>query len=132
MKACLEAAAHEIDARPADYEAAHTPAFTVRHVVEQQCSDILRRFARAYEPFPLSMERESSQRYSELDLYLRQSHAERNLEALGSQLFQIKRQKIIERVKPGFTLRSYPGPSEQKAKGIQSAHVSATYRRTST
>lgn len=86
MRACLGVAAREIDVEPGDYAAAHVRALTVRHIVEQQCTDTLRRFARAYGPFPLSMDSNISQRYHELDLYLRQSHAERDLEALGSRL----------------------------------------------
>ena len=86
MQTCLEAAGQEIDAHPADYAAAHVRALTVRHIVEQQCTDILRRFARAFGPFPLSMDADISRRYQELDLYLRQSHAERDLEALGTRL----------------------------------------------
>ncbi len=86
MRTCLDAAGREIDILPLDYAAAHVRALTVRHIVEQQCTDVLRRFARAYGPFPLSMDANISQRYHELDLYLRQSHAERDLESLGSSL----------------------------------------------
>jgi hypothetical protein len=86
MRACLEMAANEMDADPFQCGAAQTRALTVRHLVEQHCTDILRRFARAYGPFPLSMDDNISRRYHELDLYLRQSHAERDLEKLGSLL----------------------------------------------
>jgi hypothetical protein len=86
MRKCLDAAGREIDADPRNYAAAHARALTVRHIVEQQCTDILRRFARTYGPFPLSMDADISRRYHELDLYLRQSHAERDLEALGCRL----------------------------------------------
>ena len=44
---------------------------------------VLRSFARAYGPYPLAMNKDVSQHYQELGLYLRQSHAERDLEALG-------------------------------------------------
>jgi hypothetical protein len=88
MRACLDEAWREIDTNPEDFAAARVRALTVRHVVEQQCTDILRRFARAYGPFPLCMDAEVSQRYHELDLYLRQSHAERDLEVLGSRLLK--------------------------------------------
>ena len=86
MRSCLEVAANEIDKAPSDNAAAYIRALAVRHLIEQQCTDILRRFARAYGPFPLSMDENISQRYHELDLYLRQSHAERDLEALGSRV----------------------------------------------
>ena len=61
-------------------------ALTVRHLVEQACTEVLRRLARAYGPHPLAMDEDVSRRYQELDLYLRQSHAERDLEALGKSI----------------------------------------------
>ena len=79
----LEAAGDEID-KVADTPAkAHKLALTVRHLVEQACTDILRRLPRAYGPHPLAMNEEISRRYQEVDLYVRQSHAERDLESLG-------------------------------------------------
>jgi hypothetical protein len=86
MRAYLESAGDEIDQSPADAEQACTRALTVRHLVEQACSDVLRRFARAYGPRPLAFDREASRRYQELELYIRQSHAERDLESLGRKL----------------------------------------------
>jgi hypothetical protein len=55
----------------------------LRHLVEQACTDILRRLPRAYGPRPMAMDEGIARRYQELDVYLRQSHAERDLEALG-------------------------------------------------
>lgn len=81
--AYLDSAGREIDDAPQDQEKAFARAFTVRHLVEQACTDVLRRFSRAYGPQPIAMDENISQRYQELDLYLRQSHAERDLEALG-------------------------------------------------
>jgi alkylation response protein AidB-like acyl-CoA dehydrogenase len=83
MLSYLDSAGHEIDDAPQDQEQALVRALTVRHLVEQACTDILRRFLRAYGPHPIAMNEKISQRYQELDLYLRQSHAERDLEALG-------------------------------------------------
>jgi alkylation response protein AidB-like acyl-CoA dehydrogenase len=80
----LDSAGREIDAMSNDYETARIRALTLRHVVEQACTDILRRLPRAYGPHPLAMNEEIGRRYQELDLYLRQSHAERDLEALGT------------------------------------------------
>jgi hypothetical protein len=57
-------------------------ALTVRHLVEQACTDLLRLLSRAYGPHPLAMDEEVALRYQELDLYLRQLHAERDLESL--------------------------------------------------
>jgi len=83
MQTALQVAGNEIDAAWDDCDAAQARALSVRHVVEQGCTDILRRLARAYGPHPLAMDRAVSRRYQELDLYVRQSHSERDLEALG-------------------------------------------------
>jgi hypothetical protein len=61
-------------------------ALQLRHVVEQLCTDILRRFARSLGPAPLVKDAATALRYAELDLFLRQSHAERDLEHLGTAL----------------------------------------------
>lgn len=83
MSTCLEVAGREIDKEPENYLAAQIRALQLRHVVEQACTDTLRRFARAYGPHPLSMNQDISPRYQEVELYLRQSHAERDLESLA-------------------------------------------------
>ena len=83
MRACLDIAGREIDATPPGDEHGMTRALSLRHIVEQACSDTLRRLVRAFGPHPLAMDSEAARKYQELDLYLRQSHAERDLEALG-------------------------------------------------
>jgi hypothetical protein len=85
-EAHLGAAGREIDESYSDGNAAMVRALRVRHLIEQACTDTLRRFARAYGPHPLTMVGETSRRYHELDLYLRQSHGERDLESLGRAL----------------------------------------------
>jgi len=79
----LDAAGREIDREPTDWNAAHLRALTVRHLVEEACSDILRRLGRAYGPRALAYDATVSRRYQELELYIRQSHGERDLEVLG-------------------------------------------------
>ena len=69
-----------------DVSGAQQQALTVRHLIEQLASDTLRRFGRAYGPFPLAMQPETSRRYHEVEIFLRQSHGERDLEALGNGL----------------------------------------------
>jgi hypothetical protein len=86
MRAWLDAAGREIDAMPGDAKAAQVRALRVRHLVEQAATEDLRRFARAYGPYPISLEEETAQRYREADLYLRQCHGERDLESLGRAL----------------------------------------------
>ena len=86
MQALLDAAGAEIDREPFDSSAAQVRALQVRHLVEQACTDVLRRFARAYGPAPLALNSDTARRYQEADLYVRQSHAERDLESLGRQV----------------------------------------------
>lgn len=79
----LQTAGREIDDAPDAVPQACIRALTLRHLVEQACTDVLRRLPRAYGPYPLAIDENVSRRYKELDLYVRQSHAERDLEALG-------------------------------------------------
>lgn len=85
MRTLLSAAADEMDQADQSVDTAEVRALRVRHLVEQLCTDILRRLARAYGPYPLAMDESISRRYRELDLYLRQTHGERDLELLGRQ-----------------------------------------------
>jgi hypothetical protein len=81
MNAALDRAGRQIDG--SDTDDPMLRALRLRHVIEQGCSDILRRLPRAYGPYPLAMNAEISCRYQELDMYLRQSHGERDLETIG-------------------------------------------------
>lgn len=83
MKAVLRVAGDEIDAAWNQDGSAQMRALSVRHIVEQGCTDVIRRLGRAYGPHPLAMDEIVSRRIQELDLYVRQSHAERDLAALG-------------------------------------------------
>lgn len=80
----LDAAAHAFDR--ADGQNAMVCALAARHAIEQACTDTLRRFARAMGPAPLARDSDMSRRYTELDIFLRQCHAERDLESLGRAL----------------------------------------------
>jgi hypothetical protein len=90
----LAMAGREIDESYSDCNAAMVRALRVRHLIEQACTDTLRRFARAYGPHPLTMIGETVRRYHELDLYLRQSHAERDLESLGRTLLAARSHQV--------------------------------------
>ena len=83
LRSLLAQAGMEIDAHPLDATANHKLALVVRHLVEQSCADILTRIGRAYGPHPLAFDSTISRRYLEVELYIRQSHAERDLETLG-------------------------------------------------
>jgi hypothetical protein len=83
MSACLETAGRQIDSNPDDRDNAIVRALSLRHAIEQSCVDILQRFGRAFGPRPLAFDQAACRRYQEVELYIRQSHAERDLEALG-------------------------------------------------
>jgi alkylation response protein AidB-like acyl-CoA dehydrogenase len=86
LSSYLEVAGDEIDADPCNPVTAQIRALKTRHLVEQACTEIMHRFARAYGPRPLAFDQEVSRRFQELELYIRQSHAERDLESLGRSL----------------------------------------------
>ena len=87
----LDAAGHEIDLEPADRDAAMRRALAVRHLVERACSEILDRIGRAMGPRPFAFDDVSRRRLAEVQLYIRQCHAERDLEALGGALREAAR-----------------------------------------
>jgi alkylation response protein AidB-like acyl-CoA dehydrogenase len=85
LRAVLASAASEIDE-----DGPHGPspdgavrALAVRHLVERWCSEIVDRAGRALGPRPLVHDPAHARRIAELGLYVRQDHAERDLEALG-------------------------------------------------
>jgi hypothetical protein len=63
--------------------------------VEAACSDVLQRTGRAFGPRPLAFDSKVSQRYQELELYIRQSHAERDLEALGKGMLKMRPAELM-------------------------------------
>jgi hypothetical protein len=80
----LGAAAAMADADPQDLSGtARLTAGRVRAVVEHTASEVVDRTGRALGAAPLATDGEHGQRVADLLLYLRQSHAERDLEQLG-------------------------------------------------
>ena len=79
--AVLEAAAAEIDADPAGD--AHRLALRVRATVEAAATEVLDRVGRALGAGPLCRDADHGRRVADLTAYLRQSHAEADLEQLG-------------------------------------------------
>jgi alkylation response protein AidB-like acyl-CoA dehydrogenase len=79
----LQIAGTEIDADFTSYPGARIRALSLRHLVEQTCADTLLRFGRAFGPRPLAFDAEISRLHHELNLYIRQCHAESDLEELG-------------------------------------------------
>jgi alkylation response protein AidB-like acyl-CoA dehydrogenase len=83
LRAVLEQAGREIDADPKDRElVGRRRALMARHLIERMCVDVLDRFGRATGPQLLAFDAQIAQRHAELALYVRQCHAERDLEAI--------------------------------------------------
>lgn len=83
-EAMVMAAAAEIDADPDNTKgAAELVARRTRAAIENAVDEVIRRTARALGPGPLSQDAEHAQRVADLTMYVRQSHAERDLERLG-------------------------------------------------
>jgi hypothetical protein len=78
--ALLEQAGREIDEDRWNGPVARQRAYFVRHLIERSCTDVLDRFGRATGPQMLAFDEAVAQRYAELTLYIRQCHAERDLE----------------------------------------------------
>ena len=85
LRILLQAAGEEIDQDFENLHAARVRALTLRHLVEQSCTETMLRFGRAFGPRPMAFEAGIARRCHELSLYIRQSHAESDLEDLGRQ-----------------------------------------------
>jgi hypothetical protein len=57
----------------------------VRHLIERWCTEILDRFGRATGPQLLAYDAQAARQFAALALYIRQCHAERDLEAILAQ-----------------------------------------------
>ena len=83
LRAHLAAAADGIDADPAG-PGAQLRAQRLRAAVEAGATEVLDRVGRALGAGPLCLDPVQAQRAADLPVYLRQSHAERDLAALGA------------------------------------------------
>jgi alkylation response protein AidB-like acyl-CoA dehydrogenase len=79
----LLAAAAEVDDRPADVDAAMVRTARIRAVVEAAAVQTVDRVGRALGAAPLATDPSHTEAVSDLLVYLRQSHAERDLAGLG-------------------------------------------------
>ncbi|WP_024891691.1 hypothetical protein [Luteimonas huabeiensis] len=87
--ALLRETADAIDAAPAR---AHRDAVVrVRSAVEAACALTLDRVGRALGPAPLCLERTHAQRCADLAVFVRQHHAEKDLQALGEAAHALER-----------------------------------------
>jgi len=83
LHAMLDQAAREIDADPEDRRVeARVRALKVRHLVERASTEVLDRFGRATGPHLLAHDETVARQFAALALYIRQCHAERDLEKI--------------------------------------------------
>lgn len=81
-EAMLDSAARYVDAEPFG-DRGELIARRVRAVVETAVDEAITRTGRALGPAPLVLDAKHAQRVADLTIYVRQSHAERDLAALG-------------------------------------------------
>lgn len=84
----LADAAVAVDAGDVTGPAGWRVALRVRQVVALAAEDVLRRAAHGLGPGPLATDEEHARRVADLELYLRQWHAERDQAALGGELLR--------------------------------------------
>jgi alkylation response protein AidB-like acyl-CoA dehydrogenase len=83
MQAMLEQSGREIDSDPTDMLGqGRVRALMVRHLIERACTEILDRFGRATGPQLLAYNAQIARQHVSLALYIRQCHAERDLETI--------------------------------------------------
>ena len=83
-EATLASSAAQVDADPLDRDArAELIARRTRAVVESAVDEAISRTGRALGPGPLAQDARHAGRVADLTMYVRQSHAERDLAALG-------------------------------------------------
>ena len=79
-------AGEEIDAQPHDVDAAFVRAHRLRHLVERAATAAIDHVGRALGPRPLIEDAFVVGRLAELQVYIRQQHAEQDLAALAKRL----------------------------------------------
>jgi len=90
---CLQAAAREIDDRPA--QVGQREAQQVRLVVEAAAEAVLSHVGRALGAYPLCRVPEHAQRVADLAVFLRQSHGDRDLASLGEAVSQAEEDWLL-------------------------------------
>ncbi|HTD90842.1 MAG TPA: hypothetical protein VK663_09275, partial [Burkholderiales bacterium] len=86
LRALLDVAGREIDEDPRDIKRqARRRALFTRHLIERCCTDVLDRFGRATGPQLMAFDAHVANQCAELALYIRQCHAEHDLETIVQQ-----------------------------------------------
>ncbi len=79
LASLLDAAGRQLDAEPDDVRVGERTARSLRFAVSGICRDVMDRFGRAFGPRPYVEDAAVAQRVVDLDLYVKQHHAEREL-----------------------------------------------------
>jgi alkylation response protein AidB-like acyl-CoA dehydrogenase len=79
----VAAAGRDADAAPDDGAGAHRTALRLRHLVDAAAGEALTRVRRGCGPAPFAFDADLGRHAAELELYVRQCHAERDLAVLG-------------------------------------------------
>jgi hypothetical protein len=82
----VAAAGRSLDAAPRDVAHGHATALRLRHLVDAAATEVLTRARRGCGPAPFAFDADLGRHAAELELYIRQCHAERDLAALGELL----------------------------------------------
>ncbi|MBH0007750.1 acyl-CoA dehydrogenase family protein [Salinibacterium sp. SWN1162] len=82
----LAAAADAVDGDDLDRDAARIVGYRTRARVARDVDDVIERVGHALGPAPLALEEEHARRVADLQLYVRQHHAERDYASLGRKL----------------------------------------------
>jgi alkylation response protein AidB-like acyl-CoA dehydrogenase len=91
LNAYLDRSGREIDADPQDkMREARVRALKVRHLIERACTEVLDRFGRATGPQLLAYDAHVARQHVALGLYIRQCHAERDLETIPAAASHVK------------------------------------------
>jgi len=83
---CLSDAARQVDAQLAGGQHGELLALRVRSVVADAVETVLRQVGHTLGPAPLAFDETHARRVADLEIYVRQHHAERDLAALGHRL----------------------------------------------
>lgn len=84
LTALLESAGGQIDADPDSTDVAERVARSLRFAVATISRDVMDRFGRAFGPRPYTENGDIAQRALDLDLYIKQHHAERELPVIST------------------------------------------------
>lgn len=84
LKLIFEAAAHRVDSEPSSVEDAERLALAVRARTAATVENVISRAGRALGPAPLAFDSAHAERVADLQVFVRQHHAERDLARLGS------------------------------------------------